>query len=191
MVVTVVRPGWWDQLALIYDRKVPDAQVKKDLAELARQARWEPDNVQITHERGGPGGPVMTSVDFVARAVDPRTHSFPLEPIVLTFRRFRRVGAVFMVPPDYPYWGPLRHQRPGVAMRGEKAQGSYTFHFTITDPKVEGFKVPIRNPSAPAPDPEPKSNPRQLLLRLAAVVGLALALSGIVYGIASYLRNRA
>jgi hypothetical protein len=191
MVIVFVRPGWWDQVGITFNQKVPTAQARKDVAEIARRTGWNLDPVRVTHEAATPGGPVMTSVEFAAPAVDPRTHSLPVEPFVLALRRFRRVSVMFVLPEGFPYWGPLSHQAPGIAMRGERVKGTYTFHFTIIDPKIQAFKLPLRNPNAP-PSPKDTSVPRiELLKRLGMVVGAGFAAALLVYGVASYAKGRA
>ncbi|MBW3624300.1 MAG: hypothetical protein KY468_12910 [Armatimonadetes bacterium] len=190
MIVVFSRPGWWDQIGITYDHKVSEQQARADLRELARHAGWKPDHIRITHDPGVPGGPVMTSVEFVAQALDPRTHNLPLEPIARAFSQYRRVGATFMLPPGYPYWGPLSYQAPGVALRGDLTLGTYNFHLTITDPKLRRFEYPLKDPAQPKAAPEPKPERNPFLLRLALVVGMALAVAAFVYGIASYTKGR-
>jgi hypothetical protein len=185
-----------DMISINYDRKVPPGTVQIDLKTLAKHAGWSPQGAKITHEAApggmdGKGGPVTTSVEFRARALDPKTRMLPLEPIVLTFKRFKRVGAAFFVPPRYPYWGPLNASQSGVSMRGQRGQGTYSFRFRIQNPEIKEFKLALIDPAKPKPSPvapSKKSNP--LPFRIAIVILSALGIAAIVYAVATMIQNR-
>jgi len=183
--------GFNGRYSVTYDHTVVAKDAMSDLKALAKGAGWTPSRVRVTNERGPFAKTLLTSIEFTASALDPRARSFPIEPIILTFRRFRRVGAVFFVPPGYPYWGPLAYETPQVAMRCEPGRGVYTFHFAIKDPQVNAFQLPLKDPASQA-TPARKSEPRrnETLVRLAFVVALALGAAAIVYGVASLVRDR-
>jgi hypothetical protein len=179
VVVIYSRPRWWDRVGITYDHQVNREDALADLKELARLAGWAPDGVTITHEKSTPGSPVMTSVEFNAKAFDAATHSFPIEPVVLAFKRFKKVGAVFLIGKGYPYWGPLNYRTPQVSMIGEAGTGAFTFHFTILDPNVSQFQIPLRDPNAPKAPPQKKATP--LLYRFLIVLLMAFVISLIAY----------
>ncbi len=188
IVIVYAMPGGLDQVGVTYDGRVSDVQARADLAALASRAGWAPQAVRVSNERGPGDGPVMTSVECAAQVLRPATHNLPLEPILLAFRRYKRFSAVFLMPPGYPYWGPLALTASGAEVTAEKNAGGFTFHFVVTDPQVKALPYTVRDPAAPKPPPPPKRNP--LALRLALVVAGTLGVAALVYGVATWLQGR-
>jgi hypothetical protein len=191
-VIAVIysRPGWWDRVGITYDHPAKPEEIRNDLKNLARISGWSPSDVTITNERSQPGGTVMSSVEFNARALNPVSHDLPIEPILLTFRRYKKVGIVVFVGKGYPYWGPLRYRNAQAQLQGEAGVGTFTFHLTIFDPKVSRFQYPLVDPTRPKPENAPTQRETPLTERLIMVIGFALSLAAISYGVASWYRNR-
>ena len=191
LLLVIQQPTGGDRLSLNYGRIIPHAQVTKDLAALARETGWALGPPTITdsnppvklNPRLGIGR--TTGAEFTtAQAVQPQTHSFPINAIASAFRGYRRIAVAFLVAPGFTFQGPREYADKNIKVTIlETSSTSYTCQIEILNPNFTSLDLPL---SQPAPGTARRSPVTALLLVLAAAAGTGL----IVYLMTARLSRR-
>lgn len=190
LLIISQRPTDGDVLNLTYGKSVPHAQVTKDLAALARETGWVLGPPTITDALPGMENskrhPLtkMTGVVLTTpQAVQPETHSFPLNAIASAFRGYRRSTVVFFTAPGFTFQGPREYADKNIKVTIAGTGTSYTCQIEILDPNFSTLNLPL---SQPAPGAARRSPVLALLLVLAAAAGTGL----VVYLMTARLSRR-
>ena len=191
LLIVSQRPTGGDLLNLTYGTTVPHAQVTKDLAGLSRETGWSLSAPAITDSvpegKHLPGQPVikMTGAEFTTtQAVQPQTHSFPIDAIASAFRHYHRIAVVFFTAPGFVFQGPREYADNNIKVTILGGGTSYTCQIEILNPNFGSLNLPL---SQPAPGASRRSPITALLLVLAAAAGTGL----IVYLMTARLTRRA
>ncbi len=190
LLLVVQRPTGGDQLNLTYGTTVSHAQVTKDIIALARETGWALGTPTITDAQPPSSRyPVnaMTSVVVTTpQAVQPQTHSFPIDALASAFRSYRRIGIIFFTAPGFVFQGPREYADKNIKVTiAETSSTSYTCQIEILDPNFSSLNLPLSQP-APGAARRPVSPTAALLLVLAAAAGTGL----IVYLLMARLSRR-
>lgn len=181
------QPAGGDLLSLTYGKTVPHTQVTKDLAALSRETGWALGKPAITDDRPPTSRnplPAMTGVEVTTpQAMQPQTHSFPIDAIASAFRGYRRIAAVFFTPPGFVFQGPREYADNTVKVTIINSGAIYTCQIEILNPNFTSLDLPL---SQPAPGTPRRSPVTALLLVLAAAAGTGL----IVYLMTARLSRR-
>ncbi len=192
LLIVSQRPTGGDLLNLTYGKSVPHAQVTKDLAALAHETGWSLSAPSITDSvpegKHLPGLPLvkMTGAEFTtAQAVQPQTHSFPIDAIASAFRSYRRIAVVFFTAPGFVFQGPREYADNNIKVTILGGGTSYTCQIEILNPNFGALNLPLSQPApgAAGRTPAPLT---ALLLVLAAAAGTGL----IVYLMTARLSQR-
>lgn len=167
------QPTGGDLLSLTYGKTVPHAQVTKDLAALARETGWALGPPAITDAQPPSSRhplPAMTGVEVTTpQAIQPQTHSFPIDAIASAFRSYRRIAVVFFTAPGFVFQGPREYADKNIKVTiTETSSTSYTCQIEILNPNFGTLNLPL---SQPAPGTARRSPIMALLLILAAALG--------------------
>ena len=187
VIVMSQQPTGGDQVSLTYPTTVSHAQVKKDMDALARETGWKLSAPTITDialpTRGRPL-PKMTGAEFTTvQAVQPQTHSFPIDALASAFRGYRRIAVVFFTAPGFVFQGPREYADKNIKVTIAGGGTSYTCQIEILNPNFTSLDLPL---SQPAPGTARRSPVTALLLVLAAAAGTGL----IVYLMTARLSRR-
>ncbi len=181
------RPTGGDQINLTYGTTVSHAQVTQDLAALARETGWALGPPAITDalppSSRHPLNEMTSVVVTTLQAVQPQTHSFPIDAIASAFRGYRRIGVLFFTAPGFVFQGPHEYADKNIKVTIAGGGTSYTCQIEILNPNFTSLDLPL---SQPAPGTARRSPVTALLLVLVAAAGTGL----IVYLMTARLSRR-
>ncbi len=180
LLIVSQQPAGGDLLNLTYATVVPHAQVTQDLAALARETGWSLSAPAITDSvpegKHLPGQPLtkMTGVVVTTpQAVQPQTHSFPIDALASAFRHYHRIGVVFFTAPGFDFQGPREYADKNIKVTIIGSGTSYTCQIEILNPNFGALNLPLSQP-APGAARRTPARTTALLLILAAALGTGI-----------------
>lgn len=187
MVVVLAAPQGPDHVAVVYPRRQPKAEVRRDLSRLKQLTGWTLQDLVVTedHVLGLSGKPTpMTGVDFAAPLAAPKTSgSFDLNPFLQTFKRYGRFGIQYLTPPTFRYTGAREHEDDHLKVHVTERPGSYLFEVVIKDADFGRFEMPPapppRSTAATAAGDTPSRG--SVWLKLGGLLVLAVGVAFVVY----------
>jgi hypothetical protein len=125
-------PGTYN-FALTYPHTVSAADVQQDLGELARLAGWSITGVSILNNaESRPELLSTTNVEFaVANPIDGRVGSLPVEPMVVTLKRFKSIVLIFALRPDFDFRGLRDYEDKYVRIAHSGGSSAHTYRIDV------------------------------------------------------------
>jgi hypothetical protein len=128
-----------DVMAVAYGQKVPDADIRQDFANLARDLGIAPPKVTITREGGIPVGDAE-----LTGLANWTTGAINLDPLIRHFRRFGRFRAVYLFFGNFPLRPVENVDRPPLRIRGSASGNTADYQIWVD----QSGGVPAAVPSA-------------------------------------------
>ena len=192
LLIISQRPTGGDLLNLTYGTSIPHAQVTKDLAALARETGWALGAPAITDalpdvqpSKRRPLNTMTGAVLTTPQAVQPQTHSFPIDAIASAFRSYHRIAVVFFTAPGFVFQGPREYADKNIKVTIIGSGTNYTCQIEILNPNFSALDLPLSQP-APGAARRSSSPTLALLLVIAAAAGTGL----VVYLLTARLSRR-
>jgi len=166
-------PSGKETVAVAYDRKIPRADIDRDLAALAGHLRLPPPALKVTEERG-----IVVAEAELSGLTNWSTGTVNLDALINTFKRYGHFQVMCMFLGDFPLRTVENQQRGPV--RVETQVNGSTVSYQIRVDQSHGVPKDI-----------PSFNQRDALWPLVlGVVGLLAVLAACAYLIAYAIRAR-
>jgi hypothetical protein len=132
-VMILIAPGQqgMDSVSISYPKLVDKPTAEADFKRLATTAGWNAAGEIISNERSTNGNHhPMTSVDFtVQHAVDINSGVLKIEPIILSFKRFKSIQILYFMPQAFSFQGLETFENDNV--RIDLARSGDTYHYDV------------------------------------------------------------
>ena len=175
-----------DQISINYAAPASEKDARADLYTLARVSGWAVKNGRVS-SRSTPGqsGPIVSSLFYSDQIVDAKSGILPIEPFVVTLKRFGELEITYVQTPPMRFRGLEDFENRLVKIQMSRTGGSYRYRVRIKDGSFERLDLPLTQAAARAPEPAVRAGPRVFAALLHALLGAAAA-----FVLASWLLGR-
>lgn len=176
-VVVFVMPDGPDRVAVAYQTKETDEQLRQDFAEIARELGTAPPKLEITRDKAGGKEVPAVSAPLVG-LTDRRTGAINLNPLIKVYRRYGHFRAQFVFFGSFPIQPMGNFNQPPV--RVEEKVGDHALNYEIWVDQSHGV-----------PDTVPTVNTgRSGWQAIIGIAAIALIVAGSVFLIMHVMNNQ-
>ncbi|MBO7393230.1 MAG: hypothetical protein J6U98_03390 [Abditibacteriota bacterium] len=169
------------QVAVSYTGVVPEAQVTKDIQNIALSRDWKIADATVNTESvDDKSAPTTSATFYTADAIDPETGVVELEPIIESLKRFKNMQIICVgMPADLEYMGVTDFENKYVKVESSISQGTYRYTVTVKDKGFDKLKLPRKKvdvlPEGEVPAEPEKSSAGRTILIIASALLAAMA----------------
>jgi len=182
-------PSGTANIAVSYTKAVPDAEARRDFAEIVRAAGWViiEGPIPTTSPGSTPEIPAMTSVEFTAaNALPSAPGGLPIEPLVIALKRFTSIELIFVMRQDFRFRGLGDFENEFVDIRLRRSPNTCSYSVRIKRADFTRLNLPTIVPAGRRATTRPA---RASAGRIIWPIALSVIIGGLVWVIARRARK--
>lgn len=174
LVMLVLVNQQMDCVSFVYSRIVKRSEVEAHLGNLLRETGWTADNIKV--EDVTSGGSSSTIVEFTTLGtVNASSGTFPIEPIVKSFKDRPYIELQFMVNVPFQFHGLEHFEDKHVKISLKRGTNGYGYSIFVKDPDFTALNLPLVQPETSKAKSTSVGRAQVLALILIIVLGLLVA----------------